>query len=438
MDTLYNITSKEMDRYNVIKRLINNKISEEAARKLIGLKSTRQIRRIKKRVIKENIKGIIHNARGKVSNRKFDDDFVKKIIEIITEKYSDFKPTFASEKLLENHNIKINKESLRQIMAKNGLWKIKSRKKPKNHHEWRERMPNFGEMQQFDGSYHLWLENRYGEELCLLLAVDDATGRITHAKFDKNEGTVAVFKFWLEYFEIHGLPISIYMDKFSTYKINHKCAVDNKNLKTQFQRAMDQVGVKTITANSPEAKGRVERMNATLQDRLVKELRLANISTVEDANKFLKDYIPKFNNKFAVVPQKNENLHKEINKKTKRLLHQIFSIQSQRKVNNDYTIIYKNKFFQLEEKQPITVFKKDTVMIEKHLDGEIKIRKKDKYLNYFELPERPKKIKDIPIAALTNRKVDYKVPANHPWKRMVINPEKQKSVLYKSNKITTI
>jgi len=421
---------KELNRYEIIQKLIQKRISEKEAQKLMNLKSARQVRRVKKRVIKEGAKGAIHRSRGKPGNRKLDDNFVKQAMSVVKEKYSDFKPTFATEKLLENHDIRINKETMRQLMIKEGLWKPKLRKQPRNRHVWRERKANYGEMQQFDGSYHYWLEDR-GEELCLLLSVDDATGKITHAKFDKNEGTVAVFNFWLEYFEKHGLPISIYLDKFSTYKINHPSAVDNKELITQFQRAMNQVGVKLISANSPEAKGRVERMNGTLQDRLVKELRLANISTIEKANEFLKTYIPKFNEQFAVVPKNQADLHRQVSKELNVNLPQIFSIQSQRKVNNDYTIMFKNKFFQLKEKQPTTVFKKDTVTIEEHLDGEIKINLKDHYLNYLVLPERPQKIKDIPIIALTNRKADYLPPKNHPWRRMVINPVKEKPILYK-------
>jgi hypothetical protein len=311
-------------------------------------------------------------------------------------------------------------------MIKEGLWKPKLKRKSKNRHVWRRRKDNYGEMQQFDGSYHYWLEDR-GEELCLLLSVDDATGRITHAKFDKNEGTVAVFKFWMEYLKKNGLPLSIYLDKFSTYKINHPSAVDNKELITQFGRAMNQIGVKPISANSPEAKGRVERMNGTLQDRLVKEMRLDDINTINEANEFLKTYIPKFNEQFSVIPKEQVNLHKPINKELNVKLPQIFSIQSQRKVNNDYTIRFKNQFFQLEEKQPTTIFKKDTVIIEEYLNGDIKINFKGHYLKYFVLPERPKKIKDIPIVALTNRKADYKPPANHPWRRMVINPIKEKT-----------
>ena len=427
MDFLITLTMKELQRYEIAQKLIQKRISEEEARKLMSLKSVRQVRRIKKRVMKEGAKAVAHRNRSRPGNRKLSENFVKKVITIVKEKYRDFKPTFATEKLLENHSIKIGRETLRKLMTNEGLWKPKPRKEPKDRHVWRARKDNYGEMQQFDGSYHYWFEDR-AEECCLLLSIDDAKGEITYAKFDKNEGTIAVFRFWLEYFIQNGLPLSIYLDKFSTYKINHPSAVDNKELITQFQRAMRQVGVNPITAHSPEAKGRVERMFATLQDRLVKELRLANISTIEKANEFLKTFIPKFNQKFAVVPQKQADLHRKVSKELKAKLPQIFSIQSQRKVNNDYTILFKNKFFQLDEKQPTTIFKKDAVTIEEHLNGEIKINFKGRYLNYQELPERPQKIINVPVIALTNRKPDYKPPADHPWRRMVINPAKQKLV----------
>lgn len=413
MNISIKITMKESARYDTVKKLIDGNISEEEARKMMKLESVRQVRRIKKRVKKEGLAGIAHRSRGKPSNRKLNEPFIQKVMQTVKSKYYDFKPGFATEKLLENHQIRISSETLRKLMIKEGLWKPKSRRKPKKRHTWRERKENYGEMQQFDGSYHDWFEN--GTEACLLASIDDATGKITHAKFDKNEGVVAVFKFWLEYFEKNGLPISIYLDKFSTYKINHPSAVDNKELKTQFQRATEQVGVRLITAHSAEAKGRVERLFGTLQDRLVKEMRLSNIKTIEAANRFLEEYIPKFNEKFAVIPKERTNLHRASVKELEKKLPQIFSIQSTRKVMNDYTIMYKNRFLQLQEKQPTGVFKKDTVTIEEHLNGDIKVSLKEHYLNYDFLPARPKKM-NIPVAVLTNNKAPWVPPANHPWR----------------------
>jgi transposase len=420
---IISMTEKELTRYKVINNLISKKINGTDASKQLGL-SVRQIRRLKQAVNKTGAEGLIHSGRGKESNRKLGPEILDKVKKLLKEKYYDFGPTFAAEKLNENEGIIIGKETLRVIMIDIGLWKPISRKKStKTWHVWRARKDNYGEMQQFDGSYHIWFG---GIETCLLLSVDDATGKITHAKFDINESTIAVFKFWLEYFELNGLPMSIYLDKFSTYKINHKKAVDNKEMMTQFERAMKQVGVRPITAHSPEAKGRVERMNGTLQDRLVKELRLAEINTIEEANEFLEEYIVKFNNQFAVVPKRRKNLHKDMTKGSELKLPQIFSVQDYRIVNNDYTIRFKTKYYQLDRVQPTTVYKKDRVLVESHLNSEIKFRLRDSYLNYKVLPEKPKKEIEIKLLALTKQaQKSYIPPADHPWrKNYLINKKK--------------
>ena len=411
---LISMTEEEISRHTIIKNLIDGKINGTDASKQIMV-SVRQIRRIKAKVKRKGAEGIIHGNRGRKSNRRTDSKILAKTIELLKEKYQGFKPTLATEKLLELDKIELSNEKVRQIMIENKLWKAKPRKQSKKKYFWRARKDNFGEMEQFDGSYHNWFGK---EESCLLLSVDDATGKITHAKFDYNESIIAVFKFWLEYFEKNGLPISVYLDKFSTYKVNHKNATDNKDMVTQFQRASNQAGFKLIFANSPQAKGRVERMNKTLQDRLVKELKLAGITTIEEANEFLEEYIPKFNAKFAVVPQKQANLHKEVSATMKQKLPQIFSIQNQRVIMNDYTIRFENQYFQLEQEQPTTVYKKDAVIIEKRLNNDIKINLKEHYLNYTILPERPKKEIDIKLPALTTRKQsEWKPPVDHPWRK---------------------
>lgn len=407
------MSHRELSRYDIIKQLIGGQINGTDAAKQIGL-SIRHVKRLKLKVGQEGAKGLIHGNRGKESNRRLDDKVLAKVEKHLKEKYYDFGPTLASEKLEEKHNIKISKESARRIMTDLGLWKSRPRKSVKKHYSWRARKDNLGELEQFDGSYHKWFD---GVESCLLLSVDDATGKITHAKFDYNEGIVPVFNFWLEYEEKQGFPLSIYLDKFSTYKINHKNAVDNEDWMTQFERAMSQVGVNLITAHSPQAKGRVERMFETLQDRLVKELRLADITTAEEANRFLEKYISEFNTKFAVVPARKSNLHKPSIKPIKEKLPQIFSIQNTRVVMNDYTVRFANSYYQLDEIQPTTVYKKDKVIVEEHLNGDVKINLKDKYLNFKVLPERPKKEIDIKLPAITIRKIsDWKPPIDHPWR----------------------
>lgn len=414
---LISMTEKELARYDIIKDLIDGAINGTDASKQIGV-SVRQVKRLKYKVNAYGAEGLIHGNRGIEGNRKLDPDMVKKAEKHLKEKYYDFGPTFASEKLEEVDGIKLGKETVRRMMTAMGLWKPKPRKQSKKWHIWRARKDNYGEMQQFDGSYHLWFGN---EESCLLLSVDDATGKITHAIFDYNESTMAVFRFWRDYFLKNGLPLSIYLDKFSTYKINHKNAVDNKDMITQFERAMSQIGVQPITAHSAEAKGRVERMFGTLQDRLVKELRLAGITTIKEANTFLKEYIPIFNAQFAVVPNRKKNLHKTLDKQTEEKLPQILSIQNQRKVHNDYTVMFKNNFFQLDREQPTTVYKKDAVIVEERLHGDVHLRLRNTYLTYTVLPERPKKEINIALPALTKQQQSsYKPPANHPWRKQFL------------------
>ena len=371
---------------------------------------------------------------SKESHNKTDSEVLEQAKKHLRETYHDFNPLLAKEKLWELNKIDLGKETVRQLMIKENLWQPRKKHEAKKHF-WRERKDNYGEMQQFDGSYHNWVEGRneaeVGPEQCLLLSVDDATGKITKAEFDFNEGVVPVFRFWKEYVAAHGKPVSIYLDKFSTYKVNHKNATDNQELMTQFQRAANQLGIKLITAHSPQAKGRVEKMNGTLQRRLVKEMRLAGINTIADANTFLREvFIPKFNAQFAVVAKKEADLHQALDGKKIQQLPHIFSIQSQRTVCNDYTIRFHNTYCQLSEVQPTTVYKKDVVVIEEHLDGQVKISLRNHYLNYSVLPERPAKELDVRVAALTGKKtVGWKPPQGHPWRKPFFINKKQPVLL---------
>jgi len=226
----------------------------------------------------------------------------------------------------------------------------------------------------------------------------------------------AVFKFWKEYIKEFGKPISIYLDKYSTYKVNFKNAVDNLELLTQFQKALNILDIKMISANTPQAKGRVERLFQTLQDRLTKELKLNNINTIEGGNTFLKDvFVPKFNKKFSVVPNKPENLHRKLTRSEMLNLKSTFSVKNIRIMHNDFTIKFKSKLFQLEKTQPVTIYQRQEVQIEEHLNNKIKIKHKDKYLNYFTLTTKPPKQKINPLV-LTAHKTNFIPPKKHPWR----------------------
>ena len=429
-----NLTEAESLKLKVLEDLTAQKIKTKQASKILCL-STRQVRRLKNNFEVDGPRSVIHGLKGKVGNHKIDDTIKNKVIETIREKYSDFKPTFATEKLQEKQIPAPTSQTVRIWMAEAGLWKTHKQKQVE-YRSWRPRKDHYGEFQQFDGSYHLWFEHRYKDrnnesiEVCLLASIDDATGKITYASFEENEGIIAVFNFWKAYVLALGKPLIVYLDKFSTYKINHKGAVDNKDLITQFERALNSLNIQLIHAHSAQAKGRVERLFGTLQDRLIKEMRLAEINNPEDGNRFLKEvFIPKFNQKFTVVPKCEGDVHRTLSSNEVNKLNSIFSVHEQRKIKNDFTIQFDNNFYQLEEIQPTTVRPKETVTIEIWLDKTIHITLKDLELNYFLIKGRPEKIKKNPVV-LTNHPLNYVPPYNHPWRkarRVAIQEKRLKS-----------
>jgi hypothetical protein len=352
MQDIIILSSEEQYRLDILTKIINKNMKSGQGAKLLCI-SVRQVQRLAKNIRKNGASAVILGLRGKTSNHHIDLTVKANAVVIINEKYPDFGPTFAVEKLGDNHSIYISRETGRQWMIGEKIWKSKKQKQS-GYHSWRPRKEYFGELEQFDGSYHYWFENRFVDanndpiEVCLLASIDDATGKITKAVFAKNEGIFAVFTFWKEYILETGKPLAVYLDEFSTYKINHKAAEDNKDLLTQFQRATRQVKIELIHAQSSQAKGRIERLFLTLQDRLVKEMRLAKINTPEEGNTFLKEvFLPKFNSKFAVVPAKEGNVHRPVLTPEKKNLNRIFSVQSVRTVRNDFTIQFKNSWYKL-------------------------------------------------------------------------------------------
>jgi len=415
------MTNQELTRYEVIKNLIAGNINGSDASIQIGL-STRQVRRLKKQVRERGVKGIIHKNRGKNSNRKVNCKIKELVISHIKKDYYDFGPTLAQEKLDRINNIKLSIPTVRNIMIEKGIWQIKNIK-PKEFHAWRERKECFGEMIQFDGSYHDWFENK--EKYCLLGGIDDATGKV-EARFYPNEGIVPVLKYWKRYLKKQGKPVSIYLDRYSTYKVNTKSAL--KKL-TQFQQVMKTLDIRLIHAHSPQAKGRIERMFKTLQDRLVKEMRLKKINNPKEANKFLEEiFLPEFNLRFGVVPKREKNLHIKLNKSEKEGLESIFSIKSYGIVNNDYTLQHKKVWYQLEKDQSLKVYPRDEIVVEKRTNGEIYLRKNNRYLNYKILPQRPSKL--FMLSEEQRSKIIYvaKAPAkNHPWRKSFFFKRKEKT-----------
>ncbi len=406
------LNSEEKYRYDTIRSSCDGEITNKQAAHRLNVK-VRQVQRLKRTYERDGEQGMIHGLKGVPAHNKTDKKTTKKIVAFLKEKkHTDFGPTFAQEKLVD---IKTSRETIRSIMIKNDLWKVKKRHGPDIHRQWRERMGSYGELIQFDGSYHDWFEN--GKEQCLLASIDDATSKIVTAVFEDNEGVRAVFRFWWSYVEAHGLPVAIYLDKFSTYKVNHKNAVDNTEFVTQFERAMKSLHIRVICANSPEAKGRVERLFGTLQNRLVKEMRLEDVRCTDEANQFLKKtYIKDHNKRFSVLPKNAHDAHRILTDEIQKKLPSIFSLHSVRKVNNDFTIQWKTKWFQLGAIQNITVYKNDSVRVEERLDYTIHIFRNDVPLDYTMLPERPTAVR-MKVTALTREKPTWIPPLDHPWRK---------------------
>jgi hypothetical protein len=418
MDTNITMSLPEVKKYDIIKKVLNKELNGGEAAGLLNLTS-RHIRRLKKKVDQDGIKGLIHGNRGKPGNRRLPDKERKRIAGLIKQKYPDFGPTLAAEKLTELDKIDRSRGAVRSIMIAEKIWQPR-RKKKATHREWRQRKACKGEMIQYDGSYEHWFEDRGGSgEICLLASIDDADSEVW-AGFDEHEGVEPTFNFWRDYIERFGKPNSIYVDKFSTYSMNHKLAKENPDTLTQFERAMKELNTGVIHAHSPEAKGRVEQLFKTLQDRLIKELRLAGISTIKEANEFLKKvFLPKFNARFMVEPRSQANLHKKLNEQEKKKLDSIFSRQYQKVVMNDFTVSHKKHCYQLEKIQPVTICKQDIVTVEERMDQSIHFRLRGKYLNYKLLPEKPKKINGgkNSLEWVIPGTTAHVPPANHPWRQ---------------------
>lgn len=417
MQELLTMSKKELNRLPIIESVVGRKMTQSEAANRLGI-TDRQIRRIVSNFAKLGPAGLIHRLRGQPSNHRLPQELKDGAINLVREKYFDFGPTLAAEKLEENDGIKINSNVLRKEMIIAGLWQEKKQKV--KHRAWRERKDHFGELVQFDGSHHNWFESR-GEKAVLLASRDDANN-LVNAKFYCYEGTMPVFDFWQRYIESFGKPKAIYLDNHSTYKINQKIVLDEKTL-TQFGRACEELNIELINARSPQAKGRIENLFGTLQDRLVKELRLKNISTIKEANTFLKDeFLSKFNQKFEKQAKKNANFHQSLTIKDN--IQKSFSIKSERLINNDFTISFKNCWYQLEAKQPKLVLPRSKVIIEELIGGKLLVEQEGKYLNFQKInKEKASPILKPRIFALTSNPNQHypqmvRVPAtNHPWKR---------------------
>ena len=410
---------RELKRLHVIHKVIQGELTQVEAVGLISL-SERQIRRIVRRIELEGDEGIRHKSRGQQSNRKTPEKLSERIVTLYRQKYEGFGPTLAAEKLLEIDGIDISKETVRTLLIDSGDWQ-KGRKHRK-HRQWRQRKEHRGEMVQMDGSHHDWFEGR-GPSCVLMAYIDDATGRVS-GRFYEYEGTIPAMDSFRRYIRKYGLPMKLYLDKHTTYKSTAKPTIEEElqgiEPMSQFERAVKELGVEVLHAHSPQAKGRIERLFGTLQDRLVKEMRIRGISTIQEANRFLQEYLPVYNKKFMVSPAVKEDLHRPVPKGTD--LDKILCIRTERSVRNDNTIAHNKKLYQINES---TMSKK--VIVEERTDSKMLIVSQGKSLRYHQITARPEKVKQ-PMIRKTRK--SRPVPNDHPWKKFFLNKPKspQKAV----------
>ncbi len=407
-------TQEELKFLHVVRKAIDKVISQKEAAEIIDL-SERQIRRKVKRIRQEGDKGIIHRLRLKPSNRATPDKIKDKILTLFKNKYPDFGPTLASEKLFERDKIKVNDETLRLWLIEGDVPYKKRKKRP--HRQWRQRKKQYGQMVQMDGSEHDWFEGR-GPYCVFMGYIDDATGK-PFGRFYEYEGTIPAMDSFKCYIKKRGIPLSVYLDKHTTYKSTKKQTIeeelDNHEALSQFGRALKELDVEIIYANSPQAKGRVERLFNTFQDRLIKEMRLANICTIKQANDFLEKYLPIYAERFAIKPAERGNLHRAIPKGMD--LDRVLCIKTKRALRNDFTVAHDKKLYQVLDN-----IRSKNVMVEDRIDGSTIIRYKDDVLKFKRIAVRPKKEKPKKLYELKLRKA-YAPPKDHPWRQFKINPQ---------------
>ncbi len=424
-EDIIRMSLRDLRRLKVVHRALDRRITQKTASSMLDL-SERHLRRLVKSVREFGDSGIVHRGRGLLSNRRLPEKIKAKVLKLYRKKYRDFGPTLAAEKLLEVDGIRVSRETLRQWLMAAGLWQ--RRRKRRGHRQWRIRKECFGQMVQIDGSHHAWLEER-GSELVLMGYIDDATNNV-YARFYDYEGTIPAMDSFRGYARKYGLPLSVYLDKHTTYKSSRKLTVEEEldgisQPTSQFERALDELGVQVIHAHSPQAKGRIERLFGVFQDRVVKEMRLRGIKTREDANTFLREYLPIYNRRFRVIPANKTDVH--IKPERYFNLDRFLCIKTERTVRNDNTVAYNKKLYQIEEKVMSRPVRPGKVTVEERLNGSLRISRGGVSLKYREITERPQK--ETPAEKPRTSRKPVIPPRDHPWRRRVnLKPNGQKKL----------
>lgn len=388
------MSERDLQRIEVLSKVIAGRMTLVSAAHVLDL-STRQVRRLLERIKTDGAASIRHKAIGRPSNNRICDGVRDYAVTLVGERYADFGPTLAAEKLAERDGLRVSRETLRSWMVDAGLWL--SRKQRRTFHQPRLRREAYGELVQIDGSEHRWFEGR-GDPCSLLVFVDDATGRLMQLRFVRSESAFSYFEALALYLKAHGAPVAFYSDKHSVFRVAKKDAKGGQGM-TQFGRALSELNIEILCANSSQAKGRVERMNRTLQDRLVKELRLAGIDSMEAGNAFLPGFMADYNARFAIAPARCDDLHRPMNLAPDRL-QEILCKREQRYIGSQLTFSFERQRIMLEETEVTRGLAGRYVETYAYADGRLDVRWKGHSLPYtvFDQDQR------VTHAAITENK----------------------------------
>jgi transposase len=401
------MSGSELRRVHVIRQVIEHQLTQRKAGEALGV-TVRHIRRLRDRLQAEGNGGLAHRSRGKPSNRRTPAPLKRQVLDLYRRHYGDFGPTLAVEQLEKRHGLRLSAETLRRWLRAAGIGHFTRRARP--HRTWRARRAHRGELVQLDGSHHAWFEGR-GPRCVLMAYIDDASSRV-FARFYAYEGTWPALDSCQRYVRQYGIPLAIYADKHTTYRSPAEPTVEEQlagvRPESQFGRALRELGVELIAAHSPQAKGRIERLFHTLQDRLVKEMRLAGIATLAEANRFLPPWLARYNRRFAVAPAQTTDLHRPLLARTD--LRAVLALKTQRVLRRDRTVAHGGQLYQIQDR-----VRAPHVLVEERVDGTLRILHQDRSLTYHPILHRPRPVV-APRPARRPRPL-VKSPATHPWNR---------------------
>jgi transposase len=411
VDELLAMSQRELSRLDVMKQLEAKRLKQKEAAQMLGL-GVRQVKRLLRAYRGSGAVGVVSKHRGHASNHQLDEKVVQKALKLLHSKYRGFGPTLAHEKLVELDGLKISDESVRQLMIGEDLWKPKKARKVVTH-PMRERRAGFGELVQIDGSPHDWFEGR-APSCSLLVFIDDATGRLGYLQLVESESFFSYAQAAADYFRLHGKPVAFYSDKHSVFRVNQPSVGSESDL-SQFGRAMRELDIEIICANTPQAKGRVERAIQTLQDRLPKELRLRGLSSWKAGNDYLPKFIQDFNQRFAVPPRSQHDAHRPLTAHDK--LDQILTWQETRLLSKNLSVQFQKVVYQIQTAHPTYAMRHAAVTVCLNAQGKVSILYKGKTLDYTIFHRQQRQAEIVDSKQVNAPRPHYIPGPNHPWKK---------------------